>query len=164
MNQSMKQPANSQYKWPLYFLVVGSMLTNVVFAGDWNTNKDNVVLDGHDVVAYHAMDKPVKGSAIFQTEYDGVKFFFSDAKNQAAFAKDPQKYAPKYNGYCAFAVSAKNAKVPANADTFKIHNGDLLVFFNDDYEGQKFYTKVPWNADEKSMYSNAQKNWAGLSK
>jgi YHS domain-containing protein len=155
---------NQQFKSSLYLLMIGSMLTNVAFAADWNTNKDNVVLDGHDVVAYHALDKSIKGSAMFQTEYDGARFFFSNAGNQAAFSKEPQKYVPKYNGYCAFAVSAKNAKVPANADTFKIYNGELLVFFNDDYEGQKFNTKIPWNADEKSMYSTAQKNWMNLSK
>ena len=47
-------------------------------------------------------------------------------------------------------MAAKNAKVPANADTFKIYNGELLVLFNDNHEGQKFNTKIPWNANEKS--------------
>lgn len=32
-------------------------------AGSWNTNSNNVVLDGYDVVAYRTMDKAVKGSA-----------------------------------------------------------------------------------------------------
>ena len=32
-------------------------------AGSWNTNDKNVVLNGHDVVAYHTMAQAVKGDA-----------------------------------------------------------------------------------------------------
>ncbi|MFT4562344.1 MAG: hypothetical protein ACI9BW_002088, partial [Gammaproteobacteria bacterium] len=36
-----------------------------------------------------------------------------------------------YNAYCAFAAAHHNAKVPANADTFALNNGEPLQFFND---------------------------------
>lgn len=147
-----------------YLFIIICLVSTTASAGEWNTNKNNVVLDGHDVVAYHQVDKPVKGNGMFETEFDGVKFHFSSAENQKAFAQNPQKYLPKYNGYCAFAMAAKNAKVPANADTFKIYNSELLVFFNDNHDGQKFNTKIPWNANEKSMYGDAEKNWSQLSK
>lgn len=133
-----------------------------VFAGDWNTDKQGVVLDGYDVVAYQTDDSAVKGSARYSLKYDGVTFFFVSKEHKKMFAKDPQKYIPKYNGYCAFAMGAKNAKVPANADTFKMYNGELLVFFNDLYEGKKFNTKVPWNASEKGFYSKAEDNWTKM--
>lgn len=134
------------------------------FAGGWNTNKDNVVLDGYDVVAYRTADAAVKGSSKYASRYDGVKFYFSSAENLAAFEKNPAHYLPKYHGYCAFAMGAKNAKVPANADTFKLYNGELLVFFNDEYDGQKFNTKIPWNDNEKALYSKAQSNWKAMNK
>ncbi len=155
-------------RWPISILVsvlvVMWIATSSVNAGEWNTNEENVVLEGYDLVAYQLLDKPVKGNGMFRTEYDGVIFHFSSAENQKTFADNPEKYLPKYNGYCAFAVAAKNAKVPANPDSFKLYNGELLVFFNDDYEGEKFNTKIPWNADEKLMHFNAEKNWATLSK
>ena len=132
------------------------------FAGTWNTNKANVVLDGYDVVAYRNVDKAIKGSARYTASYDGVKFYFSNAKNLATFKKNPAQYVPKYNGYCAFAVGANNAKVPANPDSFKLYNGELLVFFNDMYKGEKFNTKIPWNGDEKKLYSKAESNWKSL--
>lgn len=132
------------------------------FAGSWNVNKDNVVLDGYDVVAYRNADKAIKGSAKYATEYDSVTFYFSSPENLAAFKQKPTHFLPKYNGFCAFAVGAKNAKVPANPDTFKLYNGELLVFFNDMYDGQKFNTKVPWNNDEKALHSKAEKNWKSL--
>jgi hypothetical protein len=50
-------------------------------------------------------------------------------------------------------VGAKNAKVPADPKTFNLYNGELLVFFNDLWEGQKFNTKVPWNQQEQELYT-----------
>jgi YHS domain-containing protein len=146
---------------------LASLLALLIFAvnvsaGSWNTNADNVVLDGHDVVAYHTMDKAVKGSAGFSATYDGATFHFATAENLATFKQDPARYAPKFNGYCAFAAGHHNAKVPANADTFKLYNGELLVFFNDLNEGKKFNTKIPWNGNEQALYTAAVENWKTL--
>jgi YHS domain-containing protein len=131
-------------------------------AGSWNTNDKNVVLDGHDVVAYRTMDKPLQGSAKYSATHDGAVFHFSSAENRDLFSADPAMYAPKYNGYCAFAAAHHNAKVPANADTFKLYNGELLMFFNDLNEGKKFNTKVPWNGNEHALYKTANENWKTL--
>jgi YHS domain-containing protein len=145
-------------------LVLFMMTTTFAYAGAWNTNADNVVLDGYDVVAYRSADRAIKGSASNSASYDGVKFYFSSKENLAAFNQNPALYAPRYNGFCAFAVGAKNAKVPANPDTFKLYNGELLVFFNDMYDGQKFNTKIPWNENEQALYSKAETNWKELKK
>ena len=144
-------------------LIIGIALfaTNAM-AGSWNTNKQGVVIDGHDVVAYHTMDAAVKGSATYSAMFDGATFHFSSAENLAKFNTEPARYAPKYNGYCAFAAAHHNAKVPANADTFKLYNGELLVFFNDMHEGQKVNTKVPWNGNEPAFYKTANANWKTL--
>ena len=140
-------------------LLAGLMFSANVFAGDWHTNKAGLVLDGYDAVAYQTMNKAVKGIGKHSAEYEGGKFIFASAENQETFEADPAKYAPKYNGYCAFAMATKGAKVPANADTFKMYNGELLVFFNDMYEGSKFNTIVPWNGGESGFYSQAEGNW-----
>lgn len=147
---------------PVILSLLLILLPLSVFAGKWNTNKNGVVLEGYDVVSYHTEDRAIKGLSRLATEYDGVKFYFSTKQHRDMFIKSPEKYAPKFNGYCAFAVGAKNAKVPANADTFKMYNGKLLVFFNDLHEGKKFNTKIPWNNDEKTLFLQAEKNWAKL--
>ncbi len=134
-------------------------LSGSVNAADWNTNKNGVVLNGYDVVSYQTRDQAIKGSSKYAVKHDGVNFYFSNRKNKNLFTKNVTKYIPKYNGYCAFAMGAKNAKVPANPDSFKMYNGELLVFFNDLYEGTKFNTKIPWNASEKNLYSKAENNW-----
>ena len=149
-----------KYVIPIAALVL--LFTSNVSAGSWNTNDKNVVLNGHDVVAYRTQDKALQGSASYSAEYDGVKFHFASADNRDMFVKDPAKYAPKYNAFCAFAAAHHNAKVPANADTFKLYNGELLVFFNDLNEGKKFNTKVPWNENEQAFYATANENWKTL--
>jgi YHS domain-containing protein len=114
------------------------------------------------VVSYHTQDKAIQGTASYSAPYDGVEFHFASADNRDMFVKAPAKYAPKYNAYCAFAAAHHNAKVPANADTFKLYNGDLLVFFNDLNEGEKFNTKIPWNGNEQAFYATANENWKTL--
>jgi YHS domain-containing protein len=133
-----------------------------VFAGDWNTNKNGVVLDGYDIVSYRIDDKAIRGSSKLAAKYDNVRFYFATKEHRDMFIKNPKQYLPKYNGYCAFAAGAQNAKVPANADTFKMYNGELLMFFNDMYKGNKFNTKVPWNGNEKKLFVQAEKNWVKL--
>ena len=152
----MKTLSRLKFANLLFLLIV---LPFSLLAGDWNTNKAGVVLDGFDVVSYREDDKAIKGSSKYAVKYDGVKFHFANRDHRDMFVENPRKYAPKYNGYCAFAMGAKGGKVPANADTFKMYNGELLVFFNDLYDGKKFNTKIPWNGDEKSLYANAEKNW-----
>ncbi len=143
-------------------LLLTILLPLSVFAGNWNTNKNGVVLNGYDIVSYRTADHATKGSAKFAAKYDGVKFYFSSKKHRDMFIKNAKKYIPKYNGYCAFAMASHNAKVPANADTFKLYNGELLMFFNDLYKGGKFNTKIPWNNDEKNFFVQAEKNWKKL--
>ena len=132
-------------------------------AADWNTNQNGIVLDGYDVVAYHIQAEAVKGTSDYVAEWQGGTFHFSSDTNRQSFVDDPKRFAPKFNGYCAFAVGAKNAKVPADAKTFKLYNGELLVFFNDLFDGEKFNTKVPWNQQEQVLYQQASANWPVLS-
>lgn len=129
---------------------------------NWNTNSDNVVIDGYDVVAYFTEDRPVRGRADLSAEYDGVKFYFSSSENLEAFKKDPQKFAPKFGGFCAFGVAANKAKVPVDPHTFKVYNGELLLFFNDLYKGQPVNTKIMWNQNERKLYQDATTTWPTL--
>ncbi len=136
------------------------------FAADaakrWNTNADNVVLGGYDVVAYHTEDRAVRGKAEHTVTHEGAKFYFASAENMAAFRKESGKYLPKFGGYCAFGVAAQKAKAPTDPRTFKIYNGELLLFYNDLYQGQPVNTKVMWNQNEKQLYTQAVSTWKTL--
>ena len=60
------------------------------FAGDWNTNKKGVVLDGYDVVSYRTEDRATKGSTEFVTVYGGATFHFFTKKHLDMFVEKPE--------------------------------------------------------------------------
>ena len=136
--------------------------TSAAGAASWNTNEEGLVLDGYDVVAYFNQDRAVEGRPDLSAKHDGVRFLFSSQDNLVAFREDPGKYTPKFGGFCAFGVAANKAKVPTNPTTFKIYNGELLLFFNDVYQGQKVNTKVLWNQNERDLYEEATETWPTL--
>ncbi len=129
---------------------------------DYLTNEDKVAISGYDVVSYFKAYKAERGSKKYSTVYDGVTFYFSNEENKKTFTGDPTLYLPQYGGYCAFAMAAKNAKVPSDPETFKIYDGKLYLFFNDYYEGSPFNTIIPWNGDEANMRTKADANWKAM--
>ncbi len=123
---------------------------------------DNVAINGYDVVAYFNQHEATKGSPRFEARYKGTNYRFASAENKKQFLASPEKFLPQYGGWCAFAMGMKNAPVPSNPTTFKLHDGKLYLFFNDLYEGKKFNTIVPWNGDEKNIMKKADANWAAM--
>ena len=126
------------------------------------TNENNEGLNGYDLVAYANANMAKKGDPNYYSDYDGARWLFISAENKTTFDKSPAKFLPAYGGYCAFAMAAKNAKVPTDPETFKFYNGQLHLFFNDLWEGQQFNTIVPWNADEQNMKKTADANWSAM--
>ena len=60
---------------------------------------------GFDPVAYFTQGKPVEGSEEFTHSWMDALWYFASEENRAAFAAEPERYAPRYGGYCAWAVS-----------------------------------------------------------
>ena len=65
----------------------------------------NVALSGYDTVAYFNAGKPVKGNKHYSTQYMDTQWHFNSQENLNAFIATPEKYAPQYGGYCAWAVA-----------------------------------------------------------
>src|SRR3546814_15591678 len=63
----------------------------------------HLAVDGYDVVAYQTDRKAIKGQSDFRTEWRGAKWQFASAEHLKQFRADPQRYAPQYGGYCAYA-------------------------------------------------------------
>lgn len=146
---------------PIVPTLLALFLVSVTF-GQKKSEK-NVAAQGYDVVAYFNTHKAVKGEKSYKVKDEGVTYLFSSAKNAAEFKANASKYKPAYDGYCAFAMAMKGAKVPSDPNTFKIRDGKLYLFFNDYYEGKKFNTIVPWNnANEAEMVAKANANWKKL--
>lgn len=114
-------------------------------------------LSGYDTVAYFTESKPVKGSESFKTEYKGAEWQFSSQANLDAFKANPEKYAPQYGGYCAYAVGKYNDLVSADPEAWKIVNGKLYLNYDKDIQAE-------WVANQSEYISKGNANWPGLVK
>ena len=91
-----------------------------------STDSNDVILAGHDAVAYFTEGKPVVGSAEFTAQHDGAVYRFASAANRDRFQADPDKYAPAYGGYCALGTSF-GKKFEVDGKAFEIVEGRLYV-------------------------------------
>ena len=126
---------------------------------DYNTKK-GFIAKGYDVVAYFD-NMAVMGDDSFLTIYDGVKFKFSSDENLQKFKSNPEKYVPKYGGFCAYAIAVSGKKVNINPETFEIRNGALYLFYN----SGKNNTLQFWRQESpEELKVKADKNWEKIKK
>jgi YHS domain-containing protein len=119
-----------------------------------NVNKNGVLVDGYDVVAYFTDGKPAMGSAEFTSRLDDATYWFASAEHKALFDGDPAKYAPQFGGFCAYAVSRKGLR-PIDPAIFHFVDGKLFLQ----------HTKKAFELFEKDEPGNAKRaygNWPGL--
>lgn len=140
------------------FLFIG-ISTSLFSQQEYNTKK-GLIANGYDVVAYFS-NNAEKGNKKFTTTFDGVKFQFASNKNLEIFNKSPQKYIPKYGGYCAYAIGKNGEKISINPKTFEIRDGKLYLFYNS--WGTNTFELWQKEGAEK-LQEQADKNWRNLKK
>jgi YHS domain-containing protein len=110
-----------------------------------------VAVSGYDPVAYFTDQKPIKGDAKFATSYKNVQWHFASADNRDKFMAAPERYAPQYGGYCAWAV-AQGSTASGDPQYWKIVNDKL--YLNYDAQVQK-----KWETNNPVFIQQADKNW-----
>jgi YHS domain-containing protein len=121
-----------------------------------NVDKNGVILDGYDPVAFFTDHKPVPGSRTFESTYGGAIYRFASAEHKALFDGDPAKYAPQFGAFCAYAVSVGRT-APIDVSTFSIVNGRLVVQHNARAVGL-------WKKDVQGNLKNADKYWPAVAR
>lgn len=118
------------------------------------TGRNGLAVGGYDTVAYFQVGEPVKGSADFALDYKGATWRFSSQENLATFEADPGAFAPRYGGYCAWAV-AQGKLVKGSPKVWTIHDGTLYLNVN---KG----TQKKWLKDIPGFIAAADEIWPGL--
>jgi YHS domain-containing protein len=113
-----------------------------------------VALKGHDPVAYFTEKRPVRGTPDISYEWDGARYLFSSARHRNAFVADPDRYAPRYGGYCAGGMSL-GRKAEADPQLWKIVDGKLYVFASTK-------AKETLEADPAGTIERGSRNWKRL--
>ncbi len=104
--------------------------------------EDGLAIRGYDPVAYFTDGQPVEGDPAHSTEWQGATWRFASAGNREMFLAEPEKYAPQYGGFCAWAVAAKGKLYSTQPDNWTIHDGRLFLNYNDDIQA-RFETDIP---------------------
>ncbi|MEZ5040450.1 MAG: YHS domain-containing (seleno)protein [Saprospiraceae bacterium] len=144
-------------------LVLLILLVSFVVAGPfygqaqqatYNTDDSKIALQGYSPVSYIDLQLAQRGSKAYKSEYDGLKYYFTDAEQKAKFDANPTKYLPQYGGWCATGI-AVGAKFRTDPNKFLLSKGNLYLFL---YDVEVDALQL-WLADEKGMAAKAKENW-----
>ncbi len=144
----------SWQRWmnPIGFIAIGFLAAGTASATDpINQSLFGAAVKGYDVVAYFTEAKPVEGSRDHVYEWQDATWRFSNEEHLAEFKQSPEKYAPQYGGYCAYAVS-KGSTAPIDPEAWKIVDGKLYLNYSKDIQ-------AIWEKDIPGYVSKADQNW-----
>lgn len=111
-------------------------------------------LGGFSPVAYQTRNKAIMGNRTVTTVYRGKVYLFPTASERDTFLENPDKYLPKYDGFCAEGVS-RNKRYPADPENFAIYDGRTYLFY--DPRAKLTFLVNPMEAARK-----ADANWVTL--
>ncbi|MEM7025406.1 MAG: YHS domain-containing (seleno)protein [Pseudomonadota bacterium] len=151
----------SRVRLPLFAAVFSAVGFGQALAGPQYVDETGYAVSGYDPVAFFSLEQSpvgtpqpnaVPGKSSITTEWNGAKWAFSSEENKAAFVADPEKYAPAYDGHCAYGL-AQGGKVPANPNLWRIVDGTLYLNINPPVVGF-------WEADIPGFIDTADENWS----
>ncbi|TKB26572.1 YHS domain protein [Desulfopila sp. IMCC35006] len=111
----------------------------------------DVAIKGYDPVAYFLVGKAVKGHQSLTTAWHNLTWHFQNKKHLELFKTNPEKYAPQYDGFCAWAMTEKR-KAVTDPEVWKIVNEKLYLNCS-----QAAYEK--WSKDIPGNIKKADANW-----
>ena len=108
-------------------------------------------IEGHDPVAYFTEGKPVEGSSAHTYQWKGATWKFASRENHDSFAASPQKFAPRYGGYCAWAV-AQGSTASIDPEAWRVVDGKLYLNYSKSIQNR-------WAQDIPGNIAKGDANW-----
>jgi YHS domain-containing protein len=136
------------------FLSVVLLLTGFGSTAFGKLPGNELAIRGYDTVAYFKEGKALEGSEAFTFPWHGMTWYFSSKENRDLFATSPEKYAPQYDGYCAWAMTEAR-KARTDPEVWKIVDGKLYLNCS-----RSAYEK--WSRDIPGNIEKADTNWLKL--
>ena len=118
--------------WPKVSTKHGAQITTDEEKGFLNNvNKDGVILEGYDAVAYFTDNKAILGDAKYSARYNGATYWFSSEAHAGMFKDHPEMFAPQYGAFCGYAMSLGKLR-PIDPTIFQVENGRLFLQHSQD--------------------------------
>lgn len=115
-----------------------------------NLSSGDLAVKGYDVVAYHD-GRADAGDPRFEHRWNGARWRFTSAENRDRFAASPEKYAPQFGGYCAYAVS-RGYTADIDPRAFKVVDGALYLNYS-------LRVRRLWEEDVQGNIAKGRQNW-----
>lgn len=140
-----------------------TLTSGIANAGDQYVDRTGFAVSGYDVVSYFDLPQsaigapqqsPSAGLSSITAEYNGAMFAFASEANRDRFLADPARFAPQYDGHCAYGV-AQGGKVPGNPTLWRIV--DDRLYLNITRNVVSF-----WEANIPGNIEVAEANWVSL--
>jgi len=130
------------------------LLCATVFAPGARSEEPKLSISGYDPVAYFTDGKPVQGKAEIEYLWHKLRWRFASSEHREMFTKDPDHYAPQYDGYCAMGVSNDDAAHKDTVDpaAWAIVDGKLYLVHN------QYWLQV-WQEKAEEHIKKANKDW-----
>jgi hypothetical protein len=119
-----------------------------------DTSAGGLALRGYDAVAYWADGRPVRGTPRFEHRWNGAIWRFATTEHRERFARDPERYAPQFGGYCAYAVS-RGYTAAGDPTVWRIVD-DLL------YVNYSPRAAALWQRDVPGNIAKGRRNWPAV--
>ena len=125
-------------------VLLAALLGTTVLAQDTVAPGVKPAIGGYSPVSYFTQNKAEPGSPEFSVEHDGRVYFLTSQEEVEIFAKNPDKYRPRYRS-CPYSL-AFGMVLPLDPTNFKIIGDSLLLFhLSEDKDGLQ-----DWNASKIS--------------
>ena len=150
----MREARLSRPKWcaPL----IGLLFATVLVPDAWS-EEPKLSISGYDPVAYFTDGKPVPGKTEFEYLWHKLRWRFANGEHRDLFARDPDRYAPQYDGYCAMGAAAGEAahKDTVDPEAWAIVDGKL-------YLTHRHQAMDDWRQNPTEYIKQADENWAAI--
>ncbi len=110
-----------------------------------------IAINGYDPVSYFNERKPSRGTEEFVYVWNNAKYQFSCKENLELFKNNPARYAPQYDGYCAFAMSRGDYS-RIDPEAYAIVDDKLYLTFDRDIRNT-------WLHDKENYIKKADRIW-----
>jgi YHS domain-containing protein len=117
---------------------------------------DGIGVKGYDPVAYFTAGRPTPGSEKFSYRLKKVTYRFASEEDREEFKAAPEKYLPRYGGYCAYAMSLDRI---ADIDPSRWEIVNHKLYLNNNY--LSFHL---WSLDKDRNIASADRNWPSYPK
>jgi len=111
-------------------------------------------INGYDPVAYFTDGRPVQGRSDYEYLWHKLRWRFASSEHRDLFSKEPNRYAPQYDGYCAMGVTNDAAahKDSVDPNAWAIVDGRLYLVHN------TFWLEK-WREQAAEYIKRADLNW-----